>query len=260
MLRIIVAIAVILSAIDGPTAAAQKAPAKKGALYGWVVVIDPGHGGADPGSNGIFEGKRVVEAAYTYDIALRVARMVRQQGGIPLLTIIDGKKEQNVEASKVFPFDGSAVYAVDKKSRVRAGTFGLLRRLALGDQVLNNKQYSKHKKAWISIHFDVVGQNKDIQGVRIITPPGSPDLRLAKSLERSFGDAHRLRAEDPVIASGDRDHGLRRLYILSSRNHLTQRVLIELGNFNNKTDIYRIRAANVRDAWATAIVHGLVQF
>lgn len=243
-----------------PILASPTVSAPKGPLYGWVVVIDPGHGGADPGSNGVFEGKRVVEAAYTYDIALRVSRMVKEQGGIPLLTILDGKKEQNVEASKVFPFNGAAVYAVDKKTRVHAGTSGLNKRLALGNAIASDKRYAKHKKAWISIHFDVVGRKTDIQGVRIITPPGNKNLQLAKALQRSFGDAHRLRADDPVIASGDRDHGLRRLFILSGLNRLDQRVLIELGNFNNKTDMYRIRASNVRDAWATAIVRGLVQF
>lgn len=246
MIKVILAVLVAFAV----TAVPQKKP-----LAGWVVIIDPGHGGKDPGSNGLFEGKPVYEAAYTYDVALRVQRMVAQEGGLAVLTIIDGRQEKNLPAYEVFPFDRSAVFAIDKKPVV-AQTIGLTKRLAYGNMIGRN--YPRHKKAWISIHFDKLGKNTEIEGVRIIAP--NTELRLAKSLGKSFGDVHRLRASAPIVASGDRDHGLRNLYVLGGRNQTQQKVLIELGNFNNRVDMYRIRAHNIRDAWAAAIVRGLIKY
>ncbi len=234
---------------------ALAAPLPKAPLAGWVVIIDPGHGGEDPGSNGVFEDKAVYEAAYTYDVALRVQRMVKQQGGLAFMTIVDGKQEKNLPASVVFPFDRSAVFAVDR-TKVKALTVGLTKRLNYGNII--NRTYPKHNRAWISIHFDKLGNNAEIQGVRIIAPTAG--LRLAQSLGKAFGDVHRLRADDPIVASGDKTHGLRNLFVLGKRNQTQQKVLIELGNFNNRIDMYRIRAYNVRDAWANAITQGLVQY
>lgn len=224
-------------------------------LVSVVVVIDPGHGGKDPGSNGVFESTPVYEAAYTYDVALRVKRMVTALGGKAFLSIIDGQKENNEPASKVFLFDHAAKFALDGTGVV-ALSAGLSKRLAYGNRI--NAQYPSAKVAWVSIHFDKLGTNTDIHGVRIIAP--DKELRLAKALEKSFDDAHRLRADDPVVASGDKDHGLRRLYVLSNRNHILQRVLVELGNFNHKGDMYRIRAAQVREDWAAAITKALGKF
>ncbi len=246
MIKVILAVLVATTVLAVP----QKKP-----LAGWVVIIDPGHGGKDPGANGLFEGKPVYEAAYTYDVALRVQHMVAKEGGLAVLTIVDGRQEKNLPAYEVFPFDRSAVFALDKKPVV-AQTAGLTKRLAYGNMI--NRKYPRHNRAWISIHFDKLGTNTEIQGVRIIAP--STELRLAKSLGKSFGDVHRLRASAPVVASGDKRYGLRNLFVLGRSNQTQQKVLIELGNFNNRVDMYRIRAHNIRDAWAQAIVRGLIQY
>ncbi len=249
---VVVTIACALTIVVG---AQQKVAPKP--LAGWVVILDPGHGGKDPGANGAFEGKEVYEAAYTYDVALRVKRMATAKGATVFMTITDGVRENNASAQEIFPFNHSARFALDKTAVV-AGTTGLPKRLRYGNII--NQKYPKSNVAWMSIHLDKLGTNTDIHGVRIITPVKLLNLRLAKALEKSFGDAHRLRADDPVVASGDKDHGLRRLFVLTGLNQTRQKVLIELGNFNNQSDLWRIRAFNVRDAWATAIVRALEIF
>jgi N-acetylmuramoyl-L-alanine amidase len=45
------------------------------------VVIDPGHGGHDPGA----EGERMSEAAIVLDIALRLERLLAKQGGVDVI-------------------------------------------------------------------------------------------------------------------------------------------------------------------------------
>lgn len=79
------------------------AQTRKGSLYGWVVVLDSGHGGMDPGASGVFQGKRVVEDEYVFDVALRVRRMIRAKGGLVIMTTTDRVGERSWEAFKVFP-------------------------------------------------------------------------------------------------------------------------------------------------------------
>lgn len=244
---IITAAFIILSVFDG-VAQAQK----RGSLYGTVVVLDPGHGGVDPGSSGISDDMRVVEDEYTYDIALRVARMVRQRQGLVFTTIKDRTGLRDWPANRVFSDARTERFALDN-SVVRAGTAGLNKRLAYGNQI--SRRYPRHRQVWISIHFDVVGRIRSIAGVRIIAP--DIELSIAKALAKSFDNAQRLRSDNPVVANGDKDFGLRRLYVLTAANSIRQRVLIELGNFNNSVDVWRIRSFEVREAYARAIVQAL---
>ena len=63
-----------------------------GTLYGWAVVLDPGHGGIDPGSSVNLGGGKIVEDEYVYDVTLRAARLIRERDGLVFLTI---KKQRN---------------------------------------------------------------------------------------------------------------------------------------------------------------------
>ena len=233
----------------GTTMTAQT---RRGSLYGWVVVVDAGHGGMDPGASGVFQGKRVVEDEYVFDVALRVRRMIQARGGLAIMTTVDNIGERNWVPFKVFPDERTERFTTDG-TIVGAGTGGLRRRLRLGNQI--KQKYSRHRQVWISVHFDVRGRGGD-DGVRIIA--ADTELQIAKSLERSFGNAKRLRDDDPVVESGDRDHGIRRLFILSGENRIKEKVLIELGNFRNEADVWRIRNHVVREAYAKAIVDSLV--
>lgn len=226
--------------------------AGKSSLHGWVVVLDAGHGGIDPGASGIFQGMRIVEDEYVFDVALRVRRMIRARGGLAIMTTTDNVGERNWEPFRVFPDMRTERFVTDG-SIVKARTAGLRKRLRLGNQIKG--KYPKHRQAWVSIHFDVRGRGLD-DGVRIIAP--DTELRIAKSLERSFGNAKRLRDDDPMVESGDRDHGIRRLFILSGENRIKEKVLIELGNFKNEADVWRIRNHVVREAYARAITDSLV--
>jgi N-acetylmuramoyl-L-alanine amidase len=70
----------------GQSTKAQKQ--KRGPLYGLVAVVDPGHGGTDPGSFRMFRGERVVENEYVYDVSVRVARIIREKSGLAILTVL----------------------------------------------------------------------------------------------------------------------------------------------------------------------------
>lgn len=222
---------------------------KKGPLYGVVVVIDPGHGGMDPGSHGRFGADEVWEDEYNHDVALRLRDLVKKEGGIALLTIEDPnqKTPRDWHPSKVFPADRDEVFSLDR-TQVRARTMGMRRRLAYANMI--KRRYPRHRIMFVAIHFDVVGKRKDVEGVQIIA--ARQDCALARKLVESFDE--RMRKERPLEVSG---HGIRRLYVLNGSNSIQEKVLVELGNFNNTADVWRIRNPVNRQDYAKRIAKAL---
>lgn len=221
----------------------------KGHLYGKVVVIDAGHGGQDPGSHGRFGSDKIWEDEYAYDVALRVRDLVRKQEGLAFLTTQDPnhKTPRDWSSSRVFPADHDEVFSLDR-SQVRARTVGMQRRLAYANTI--KRRYPRHQVVFIAIHFDVVGKRNDIEGVQVIAD--RPSSVLARALVDAFGE--RMRRENPFEVIGQ---GARNLYILNGENRIRDRVLIELGNFNNPNDVWRIRNFKVRQDYAERIVKAL---
>jgi len=247
-MRILVALILLLLplAVEGQT--------RRGTLYGKVLVIDPGHGGRDPGSSRILNGQRVAENEYVYDVALRVERLAKQQDGLFFMTLRRDEAIRNGSPAGIF-VDNYTERFTSNGSIAVAGTTGMRARQAHGNSVV--RRYPNHDVVWISIHFDVVGTRSDVAGVRIIHAPGTKSVELASRLAQSFGRAGRMRAHGPVAVNGDPRYGLRNLYILNGGNRTPAKVLVELGNFNNDTDLWRIRDPKVREAYARAIVEAL---
>ena len=247
-MRIMFVMTLLIASIFPIQMSAQKA------LSGLTVIIDPGHGGSDPGSSRVHGETRINESTYTYDVSLRVAKLIREHGGIAHLTIKDTTKMITSPANKISGRSMSARFTFDN-SPVHAGSKGLRKRVAFGN--LMARKFPKSRIVWISIHFDVVGNLTETSGVRIIAADSMN--AVARGLVKSFDDSHRLRARNPFVESGDPRYGIRDLYVLSSRNIIRNRVLIELGNFNNDGDAWKIRSPEVRDSYAQTIVRGLGQ-
>ncbi len=222
-------------------------------LSGLVVVLDAGHGGKDPGAHAVFGGNEVFESEYVYDVAKRIERDAEYLGVKVFMTTRKTPPAnliRTVPPYQILPRDGSESFSLSKKI-AKAGRWGLEQRVDYANEIL--LEYPRAEIVFLSIHFDAVPY-ENIYGMRIITP--NEHIRLPFLLAEAC--RKRLRQALPIVISGDRNHGMRNLYILrEGYNNISERVLIELGNFNNPGDVWRIRNPQVRDDYAACIIEAL---
>lgn len=230
---------------------------KKGELYGLVVIIDPGHGGIDPGAHAVVGGKPVNEDEYCYDVALRLRRMAKAKGAVVFMTTHD-KKQKKPLANKpdnIIPPDKNEFFTLDGYIVV-AKTKGASRRVAYANYI--KRSYPKHKVVFISVHFDAL--TKSMEGVRIIE--SASGTKLGCLLTEEFSKGNRMEnGAGSLFRSGDKSHGIVNAYVLrEDKNSIREKVLLELGNFSNPKDIWRIRDYHVRENYAQLVTRALIKF
>jgi len=227
-------------------------------LNGLVVVIDPGHGGTDPGASGYF-GKdqlRITESAYCYDVALRLEKLLKSEGAIVFKTVKgDQSKPLENNPQQVIPFVKSSSLFNFDNSIVEAGSLGLSKRISYANLKLKN--YPKHKVVFISIHFDVI--NQKLSGARIIM--GKNANYLGGCLQKELEIGHRLTTSDNgLLKNGDKSFGIKNIMVLGKTNKISNCALVELGNFKNEQDLWRIRDPKVREDYALIVTKSLERF
>ena len=228
-------------------------------LNGMVVVIDAGHGGLDPGANKPFPSdkkKLVTESAYCFDVAMRLERILKGKGASVIRTTENRLWKTPVanHPSEALPSNREAISSLNKL-QVRAGKSGLRPRVEIANRAL--KVSNLPRVCFISIHFDAL-RDKELQSARIIAGKNANDLSVL--LERNFEEERRIsNSGKPVLKNGDKSHGIRNIYVLSDANQVKQKVLVELGNFNNEKDLWRIRDYKVRENYAQIITRALME-
>jgi len=130
---------------------------------------------------------------------------------------------------------------------------GLRKRVAYANVI--QKKYPKHKVIFVSIHFDVLPAS--IEGVRVIESNGGN--ALGKFLSETFLECNRANGKWCLVESGDKTHGLKNIFVLGKNNLIKEKVLIELGNFKNTKDIWRIRDFHVRENYAQLKTRALIK-
>ena len=195
------------------------------ALAGVNVVIDPGHGGTDPGA--VRGG--VTEASLNYRMASVLAVVVRQAGGIPWFTITSTSLsttlvEGEPEPPLTEPIDAVSREAPDIALRSgREDTQSLYRR---GDYATRIQRDHGGTTVFIALHHDAADSSAKRGGIvlwesRQLTPPP-----LVLSLTARFTRLH--------LVSGRQG---RHLGVLApAHNEVTDRVLMELATISNAAD------------------------
>jgi N-acetylmuramoyl-L-alanine amidase len=110
---------------------------------------------------------------------------------------------------------------------------------------------------FISIHFDALG-SESLQSARVIAGKNASDLSIL--LEKKLEEERRIsNCGVPVVKNGDKTHGVKNIYVLSDANQVRQKAMLELGNFNNPSDLWRIRDFKVRENYAQIITRALIE-
>lgn len=230
-------------------------------LKGWRIVLDPGHGGIDPGaivSNTTGTKRRVyvVEDEYVYDIALRMYKKLRLLGAEVALTVISPNHliRDNLPADVTFVHEQNEVYNDERYNRrnsekVRPRSANLSQRVRVANRFI--KRGRRSKSLFVSLHADNTPGRP--QGPLVIYHKrrGRVDRR-----SRSFARVMRSVLHRPDLPAGERGRNLAVL-----RNNLAHaEILVEVHNVHHKHEAWLIRRHPIREQNADRVVKGILAY
>lgn len=216
-------------------------------LKNTVFYLVSGHGGPDPGAIGLYNGHRLHEDEYAYDIILRLGKELLSQGAKVHFIIQDPKDGIRDEAvlrnSKEETCMGKAI-PLDQVKRLNQRCEAINR--------LYNQEKATYKRA-VFIHVDSRGKGKQTDVFFYHSKGSKLGKRLAQNIRHTFNykyDKHQPnRGFNGTVSA-------RNLHVL--RNTTPVAVFLELGNIQNQRDQQRLVLKNNRQALARWIADGIV--
>lgn len=223
---------------------------KSSRLKGCCFYISSGHGGPDPGAIGRVGRHRLYEDEYAYDVALRLARRLMEDGAEVRIIIQDAK--DGIRDSRYLKGSQRETCMGDP---IPLGQVARLKQRS--DRI--NALYKDDKRKYryvrsIFLHVDSRGRRDQVD-VFFYHAEGSPKgLRLARTVRDVF--ERKYRQHQPGRGFGG-EVSARGLYVL---NHTTPvGLFIELGNLQNAFDQRRFVLASNRQALANWLADGLAE-
>ncbi|WP_302613763.1 N-acetylmuramoyl-L-alanine amidase, partial [uncultured Bacteroides sp.] len=219
-------------------------------LAGACFYVVSGHGGPDPGAIGRAGKHELHEDEYAYDIALRLARNLMQEGAKVYMIIQDGR-------------DGirDASYLSNSKRETCMGNPIPLNQIQRLHQRCTkiNALYQKDRKQYsycraIFIHIDSRGKGKQTDVFFYHSGKKAESRRLANNMKNTFESKygkHQPNRGFNGTVSG------RNLYVLSHTTPTS--VFVELGNIQNTFDQRRLVINSNRQALANWLLEGFLK-
>lgn len=219
-------------------------------LEGACFYVVSGHGGPDPGAIGRVGKQELHEDEYAYDIALRLAHHLMQEGAEVQIVIQDEKDGIRDEA-----------YLSNSKRETCMGKaipLNQVARLKQRCQAINTR-YRKDRKNYtycraIFIHVDSRGKGKQTDVFFYHSNRKSDSKRLAHTMKETFEtkyDKHQPNRGFSGTVSG------RNLFVLA--NTTPASVFVELGNIQNTFDQKRLVISTNREALSRWLKDGFIK-
>lgn len=219
-------------------------------LAGACFYVVSGHGGPDPGAIGKVGRHELHEDEYAYDIALRLARSLMQEGAEVRIIIQDAKDGIRDDS-----------YLPNSKRETCMGDPIPLNQVQRLQQRCNkiNTLYRKDRKVYsycraIFIHIDSRNKRKQTDVFFYYSHKKGESKRLAGNMKDMFEskyDKHQPNRGFSGTVSG------RNLFVLSHTTPAS--VFVELGNIQNAFDQRRLVMSSNRQALAKWLMEGFLK-
>lgn len=218
-----------------------------------VYFIVSGHGGPDPGAMCTTCPSSLCEDEYAYDVALRLARNLKQHGANVEVIIQDPndgiRTEKYLKCDKDEKCLGESKIPLNQKERLRQRTNAIN---------MLSKQYSAKglkDQAVIVIHVDSRSTEKRQDVFFYHHKKSEKGEKLANNIQLTFKEKYdrfqKSRGYHGTVSSD------RNLYVI--RNTIPPLVFIELANIRNPKDQQRLILDSNRQALANWIFQGLLR-
>ncbi len=221
------------------------------ALKNKVYYLVSGHGGPDPGT--MYQGQNMTlcEDEYAYDVTLRLARKLMEQGATVHMIVQD-------------PNDGirnNMYLQMDKDEKCITGyPLVLNQRLRLTQTTdAVNDLYRMHRKQGISdkdqvaIHIHVDSQHKDMRKdvYFYYQEDNTHSMEIARKIQKTLDNKY----QDLAGRNYNGTVSTRNLFVM--RNTIPSTIFMELGNIQNSQDHKRLLISSNRQALAEWIYDGI---
>jgi N-acetylmuramoyl-L-alanine amidase len=225
---------------------------KSDKLKGKVYYISAGHGGPDPGAMAKMGGRSICEDEYAYDVSLRLARNLMENGAKVHIVIQDGNDGIRNDDILVCDHDektlGIETIPINQLARLKQRTDAI------------NALYAQYAKAGVKeqvlvcIHVDSRSESQRQDVFFYHFEHSKSGKKLANNVQDVFEQKYaKYRAGNEYKGSVS----TRNLYMLRVPYPTT--LYVELANIKNEADRKRILPSTNRQALANWLYEGLVK-
>lgn len=221
---------------------------KSDKLKGACFFLSSGHGGPDPGAMAEVDGYELCEDEYAYDITLRLARNLMEEGATVYMIIQDAedgiRDDRYLSNSKRETCMGATI-PLNQIARLKQRT----------DKInsLSKRSKAKYKRS-VFIHLDSRSQKKQLDVFFYYSKNSTVGKKLANTMRETFSDHYDKHQPDRGFTG---TVSTRTLYVLDKT--LPVGIYAELGNIQNSFDQRRFLQSDNRQALANWMCRGFIK-
>jgi N-acetylmuramoyl-L-alanine amidase len=228
----------------------ESTPILSDILKGKIFYIISGHGGPDPGAQGVKNGNTLCEDEYAYDVGLRLCRKLIQEGAMSYMITRDGndgiRDDEFLQCDKDETVWGGEKIPLGQRERLE-------QRIEIVKSLFEkNKSIAPNGQFLMEIHVDSRHSDQQVDLFLYHQVDNQISHQTANKIYQTFGEKYRQYRSNGIYKG---TLSSRELYSL--KNAPMPAVYIELGNLRNTFDQQRFILPENRQALANWLFEGL---